>query len=344
MMTSTYSAGTISVGAGSTSVTGAGTSWASAGVRAGDLLIAGTAVVPIAAVNSATSITLSRGWTGGALSGADYDILMLDDAVRSLTSANALLAELTGGTLTSLAGVSSAADQVPYFTGVGVMGVTALTPAARALLDDASAAAMRTTLGVAAAPASSVYGTYGGSANALTVTAGLSGIAIGAEIRFRATAANTGSATLNVDGTGAIPCRTITGAVLPAGYIRTTVDTVARYDGTYWVLGREIERGSNANGEYVRFADGTQICRITSLSISAVTAAASTIYTSSEATWNFPAEFMATPNVLSSVRASGAMWAKARPISTGSGGITVLSTYLINSALIAEATAIGRWF
>lgn len=62
MSATTYSSGTISVGAGSTSVTGVGTTWASAGVRAGDLLIAGTAVVPIAAVNSATSITLSRGW------------------------------------------------------------------------------------------------------------------------------------------------------------------------------------------------------------------------------------------------------------------------------------------
>lgn len=109
-------------------------------------------------------------------------------------------------------------------------------------------------------PYQSVYGACGGSANAITVTTGRSGIAIGTEIRFRATAANTGPVTLNVDGSGAKPCRTITGDVLPAGYIRTTVDTVARYDGTYWVLGREIERGSNANGGYVRFADGTQIC------------------------------------------------------------------------------------
>lgn len=347
MSATTYSAGTISVGAGSTSVTGVSTSWSSAGVRAGDLLIAGTAVVPISAVNSATSITLSRGWTGGALSSADYDILMLDDAVRSLTSANALLAELTGGTLTSLAGVSSAADQVPYFTGVGVMGVTALTPAARALLDDTSAAAMRTTLGVAAAPASSVYGTYGGSANAITVTAGLSGIAVGTKVRFRASAANTGAATLNVDGSGAIPCRTITGAVLPAGYICTTVNTEAEYDGTYWVLGREIERGSNANGEYVRFADGTQICTCSmSNVVGPITTAEGAIWRSAEYAWTFPASFVTTANlaVHASTRAGGAMWSKIRLTSISSAAVTLLSGGSNSNLFSVDTSAIGRWY
>lgn len=350
MMTSTYSTGTISVGAGSTSVTGAGTSWASAGVRAGDLLIAGTAVVPISAVNSATSITLSRGWTGGALSSADYDILMLDDAVRSLTSANALLAELTGGTLTSLAGVSSAADQVPYFTGVGVMGVTALTPAARALLDDASAAAMRATLGVAAAPASSVYGACGGSANAITVTAGLSGIATGTEIRFRATAANTGPATLNVDGSGAIPCRTITGAVLPAGYILTTATTVARYDGTYWVLGREIERGSNANGEYVRFADGTQICTYSAIDAAGpITIAEGALWRSGEYSWTFPAGFATNTNLavngsLGALLALGVAWLKVRVKDTTGAGMMLFAASSNANKFTVDFSAIGRWY
>jgi hypothetical protein len=80
--------------------------------------------------------TTPRTWNAG-----DY-------FVAGLTNV-ALQESLSNANLTALGALSSAADKLAYFTGSGTAALADLSAFARTLLDDANAAAMRATLGVA---------------------------------------------------------------------------------------------------------------------------------------------------------------------------------------------------
>lgn len=111
--------------------------------------------------------------------------------------------------------------------------------------------------------------------------------------------------------------------------------------------GGVVERGSNANGSYVRFADGTQICTtIRSLNIGNIVAAGN-IYRDILAWgsgWTFPAAFSAIPSISFSLESSVYWLSGAGATTTGTGVITVFG--YTNPIITANAggIAIGRWF
>jgi hypothetical protein len=107
--------------------------------------------------------------------------------------------------------------------------------------------------------------------------------------------------------------------------------------------GAVLERGTGANGEFLRLADGTLVCWRAGLSAAAVNTAEGALWRSGDVTWTYPAVFAAAPVVTGSADDSG-VW-----VTTAAPGATTCVLRLITavsraSALPFRAMAVGRWF
>lgn len=128
-----YADGTISVNNASTTVTGSGTGWLTNGIIEGDYLMANGLMVPISAVNSNTSITLAAGWPGSNISGGSYFVVPASDGVRTVVASRNALNLLLNGNVSALAGLTTAANKRPYYTGAGAAALADDTAFGRAL-------------------------------------------------------------------------------------------------------------------------------------------------------------------------------------------------------------------
>ncbi len=137
----------------------------------------------------------------------------------------------------------------------------------QAVIDEVDGLVDTNTTDIADTRETSDYKTYGGTANAITLTSSV-GVAVtalttGMQFRFKATSSNTAASTIAVDGLSAVAVKTVTGVDTPADYIRTDVITTVTYDGTNFIANRMVEKGSNSNGNYTIYEDGTAIEGIT---------------------------------------------------------------------------------
>ena len=110
--------------------------------------VSGAALTSLNAGNfTSGTLAVARGGTGSATA----PMIAVVTAADAAAARGVLDAQAADADLTAIAGLTSAADKGIQFTGSGTAGVYDLTAAGKALLDDADAAAQRTTLGLGTA-------------------------------------------------------------------------------------------------------------------------------------------------------------------------------------------------
>ncbi|MCE8006556.1 hypothetical protein [Aestuariivita sp.] len=109
--------------------------------------------------------------------------------------------------------------------------------------------------------------------------------------------------------------------------------------------GAVIERGSNANGEYVKVADGTMFCQHFVASALSSNVATGNIFTSADYTWTFPAPFITSTDayVACTPLTSANVWGKGRTTATTTG-VARLYSSASTGAVSISLYASGRWF
>lgn len=110
--------------------------------------------------------------------------------------------------------------------------------------------------------------------------------------------------------------------------------------------GAMIENGTNANGAYVRFADGTQICWRTAAAGTTSSAAGSLFMSPTNASGNWAAAFVSAPAATAITSGSSGAQCWCGDLATTTSGFSGLRIFsVINTASAnVQIIAIGRWF
>lgn len=362
ILPSVYKDGTATVAAGGVVVTGQNTLWLKS-LLPGDFFgVHKGFAVRIVSVDSNTQLTLANAWPGAAQAAAAYEIMLQSDVARYSEALRQLLEKLSSGNVDALAGLVGAANKFPFFNGAGTMDVGDVSPFARSnVLNKTDRSGLLSGIGVSDSVSALatlvtdldfgrsdgwVSGASGSTNNLpmagqwiVNVKAWSNGAFV---LQTAYQAFGTGSPRRqftrqrNNDGVWTLWVEQASNALLGPASQSGGVPT-----------GAIIERGSNANGDYVRFADGTQICSRTFTDVVSVTSLFGTWYYGSAAAWTFPAPFSTASFAFSgSCRASGSIIAMVGGdhASNYAGAFYVSSASIASASIATKQMAIGRWF
>lgn len=149
----------------------------------------------------------------------------------------------------------------------------------------------------------------------------------------------------------------LTGQAVTQGPTDTTPDRVIRAEDGYVkgsILGTVseaagvptgaiIEAGNTGDGQYTRFADGTQICTSPDLSSGPVDTPIGALFRSGSITWSFPVPFSAPPAV-SGTAGNAGRWLTLGYASELSTFARIISPSTSTVSSDARLIAVGRWF
>jgi hypothetical protein len=158
-------------------------------------------------------------------------------------------------------------------------------------------------------------------------------------IEFKPNASGTGTFTITSPATNTNRTLTLPDAAGEIYVPGNILGTVSQSGGV--ATGAIIERGSNANGEFVKFADGTLICTRTCDKDNGTT---------TQKAFNYAASFASTANMGISLEQTGGSWlSQSRLLSFNTTGFEVIVQNISDGGLASttrtsQLIAIGRWF
>ncbi|MCT8948390.1 phage tail protein [Pseudomonas iridis] len=320
-----YKTGTVAVTQNSNAVIGTGTAFI-ANSRVGDGFRGPDGRwYEVTNIASNTALSISPNYEGPTAAGGFYSIMPVQGYQKDLSDQVRAILNDYGEKLAAL-GTTGNYDVLPVSKG-GTGGVDQVEG--------------RAGLGLGAAATENIIPVTKGGTGGTDQAGARTGLGLGSvavENILPVTKGGTG-------GTSQATARTALG--LGSASVAAIVGTVSQTAGT--PTGAIIEQGSNANGSYVKFADGTMMSWWTR---TGVTLAYGNIFTLAggntyygSAGWTFPVQFTGVPTVTCMVRSTGRLlWACLNNVSAATANFYLLSA--LNETVSSDFTfiAIGRWF
>jgi hypothetical protein len=354
-----YKTGTVAVTAGSNAVIGTGTSFI-ANSRVGDAFRGPDGEwYEVSNIASDTALSIAPTYQGPTLSGGIYSVAPMQGYVKA--SADALRAAVNQyGEKLALLGTTGNYDILPKEKG----GTGSATPDSDFLAEGATnkfftvarvrevaLAGLSLLTGAAVVATDSILVAIGKLQKQITdLATSVSGKAAkGANGDITSLAGLTTSLSVSQGGTGRASISTFLSDLLGAGaYAKSNIlGAVSQTSGI--PTGAVIERGTNASGEYIKFADGTMIC--TGVGVLQTTSAAigssGMFFSPANPYATFPISFVGTlPRVTYSAIEQTAAFSWVA--NDAGASLSSCTSRLISTAATATAKvtyiAIGRWF
>lgn len=274
-----YKTGTVSVTQNSNAVIGTGTSFI-ANSRVGDGFRGPDGRwYEVTNIASNTALSISPNYEGPTVAGGFYSIMPVQGYQKDLSDQVRAILNDYGEKLAAL----------------GTTGNYEILPVSKGGTGGADAAQGRAGLGLGAVSTENVVPLTKGGTGGTDQAGARAGLGLGSLALENIVPVAKGG----TGGTSQATARA--GLGLGTAAVAAILGTVSQSGGV--PTGAVIERGSNSNGEFVKFADGTMICtQAYDASSMAIISAIGSLYQAGvEIVWTYPATFVGTPTPVPNV-------------------------------------------